>query len=47
MHHVKIQKKIEEIIVEARKYRQELLSILEYKVGHPSCIVLDYLEYAL
>ena len=39
--------RIEEIIGEARKYRTLLLPILEYKLGHPSYIVLDYLEYIL
>ena len=39
--------KIEEIINNTRKYRQELLQILEYTLGHHSYIILDYLEYAL
>jgi ankyrin repeat protein len=37
--------KISVIIEEVRKYRNELLPILEYKFGHPSCILLDYLQY--
>ena len=39
--------KIEKIVQECREYRQELLTSLEYRLGHPSYIVLDYLEYSL
>ena len=39
--------KISVIINNTRKYRTLLLPILEYKLGHPSYIVLDYLEYSL
>ena len=39
--------KISNVINNTRKYRKELLSILEYKLGHPSYMVLDYLEYSL
>ena len=35
------------IITDTRKYRQESLQILEYRLGHPSYIILDYLEYSL
>ena len=39
--------KISVIIKSCREYRQELLTSLEYRLGHPSYIVLDYLEYSL
>ena len=39
--------KISVIINDTRKYRILILPILEYKLGHPSYIILDYLEYSL
>ena len=44
--HIQDSEKIEEIVQECRKYIQECLTSLEYKLGHPSYIVLDYLEYS-
>ena len=37
--------KIKEIVQTCRKYRKELLPILDYKIGHVAYILLDYLEY--
>ena len=40
-------KRIDEIVKDTIKYRQELLPILDYKFNDSSYIVLDYLEYDL